>query len=60
MFYAMVFHKDPYNPQLSTVRALRVAPYREIGAAIRAIERVGHTGYIKQLGIGKPVWNNVQ
>lgn len=59
MYYAMIFHKDVYNPQMSSVRPARVAPYKTMTAAIRAVERVGH-GYIKQLGIGKPVWTNVK
>lgn len=60
MFYAMVFHRDPYNPEMSTVRAKRAAPYKSLDKAIKAIEKDGHQGYIKRLGIGKPIWNNVQ
>jgi hypothetical protein len=59
MFVAMIFHKDSHNPHLCSARAARVAPFKSKEVAIRAIERTGKEGYIKQLGIGIPVWHNV-
>ena len=40
------------------VRAVRQSPYSSIEAAKKAIKKVGQ-GYIKQLGVSKPVWSNV-
>lgn len=58
MFYAMVFIPTGFDNK-STVRALRVAPYKSAKAAANAIQKKSKQGYVKQLGNPTPVWNNL-
>jgi hypothetical protein len=58
MFYSMVFIRNNYGHH--TIRALRCKGFKTINAAIKAIQNKGLEGYVKKLGINKPVWNNIQ
>ena len=53
----MVFYKNEFG--FSNARALRKPPYKTLKGAIKAIERSGLQGYIKELGKSLPVWQNL-
>ncbi len=56
MYYAMKFTSTGW--QTSTVRAVRVKPYKSLDLACKAVERAGK-GYVKRLNCPIPVWSNV-
>lgn len=56
MFYAMGFYPDGYGK--TVIRAIRISPFKDMDAAIRAIKRVGH-GYVKKHSVKQPVWSNL-
>ena len=57
MYYAMVFIMNEYGG--FNVRALRSSGYKSLNTAINAINRSKKQGYVKQLNVSKPVWNNL-
>lgn len=59
MFYAMQFIPDEFNPRNVIVRAVRAKPFKSFDAAVRAVKKVGHQGYVKEYGKKQPVWDNL-
>lgn len=57
MFYTMVFYKNEFG--FSNARALRKPPYKTLKGAIKAIQRSGLQGYVKEHGKSLPVWQNL-
>ena len=57
-FYAMAFF--PSFEGMVCIRSLRQCGYKTKEAAIKAIEHRKIDGYVKRLGINKPIWSNVK
>ena len=56
MFYALKY-VSTWGTN-SSVRAVRIKPYKSLDAARKAVERAGQ-GYVKRLNHPIPVWSNV-
>lgn len=56
MYYAMAYYPNEWGN--FNVRAIRTKGYRTLESAINAVKRVGHDGFVKQLGVSTPVWSN--
>jgi hypothetical protein len=57
MFYAMKFTATGWGTY--TVRTVRKSPYKGLESAKKAVIKSGTFGYVKQIGVLRPIWSNL-
>jgi hypothetical protein len=57
MFYAMKMVSTGWGTY--TVRTVRKNPYKSLGTAKKAVVRSGTFGYVKKIGVLRPIWSNL-
>jgi hypothetical protein len=57
MYYAMKFTATGWGTY--TVRTVRKNPYKSIAKAKKAVINSGTFGYVKKIGVLRPIWSNL-
>jgi hypothetical protein len=57
MFYAMKFTATGWGTY--TVRTVRKNPYKSLENARKAVIKSGTFGYVKKIGVLRPIWSNL-